>query len=412
MNKKNYISIELKRKLKALPLLLLSTVILSIFIGIIAYIAFLYANDNKDVSKKKIVFMSEDNAMTTKLMVSSIKASKSLNAILRVYQIKPKTATDEYVDNLFKDDEMVAYVHIPKNFLHNLHIGKNPPIEIRYGDNNLLYSLFIMEMATAAQNTLRSAQSGLYTLYDYLDEVDKTYKYDDYYADLDLTYLSKAFERENVFIQFELSKTGELPLHLHYVAMGIILIFLLLSSLFLFYDNYEENFLKYKLHISGFSYLSQTLLNIFVNTIVLYIISIIMYLCILILGKFINIPVKIYFLSYLLTMLVLCLFSAAFSHFLGGLFSKLHFSIISYFSIIIISSYISGYFVPSIFLPGIFEKISDFLFSKHILMVFSSVFTGEIIYNSIIILLIHVLIFIITGIIITSFKLNGYKRRK
>ena len=61
MNKKNYISIELKRKLKALPLLLLSTVILSIFIGIIAYIAFLYANDNKDVSKKKIVFMSEDN---------------------------------------------------------------------------------------------------------------------------------------------------------------------------------------------------------------------------------------------------------------------------------------------------------------------------------------------------------------
>ena len=60
MNKKNYISIELKRKLKALPLLLLSTVILSIFIGIIAYIAFLYANDNKDVSKKKIVFIGKN----------------------------------------------------------------------------------------------------------------------------------------------------------------------------------------------------------------------------------------------------------------------------------------------------------------------------------------------------------------
>ena len=166
MNRVIFFKLQLKRFCKLIPAILIGTVILSAFAVIVIFCATKLNNASNDVEKKSIVFSSKDNSPLTSIIVSSLSQSESINTFFHIEELTEKDAIQKV-----KSDKAVAAVVIPKNFMGSIMSGDNYAIDIYFSDESSLYSLVLTEISLAAQNSLKAAQSAIYTEYDYYSAI-------------------------------------------------------------------------------------------------------------------------------------------------------------------------------------------------------------------------------------------------
>lgn len=409
MNRFLYLKLELKRTLKLLPLLLTGAIALSLVIGAVAFCAGkLLSSSNQLNDKKTIVFADEDSNKITEMVVSSLKKSDSINTLFNIVE-----ADADEADEMAKNDEAIVSIVIPKYFMAGLLIGESLPIRLYYSNTTSIYSLFITELSQAAQLSLKAAQSGVFTLYDFYIYNDKLKYAPEANTKLNIIYLKKALLRDNMFDPTTLDATGTMDIKTFYLSSGIMVILLLLGCVFILRMK-ETNpviILKLKQHRIGTIF--QTLTKIFCTFAALFLLFIIA----LASAFFICLFRKSNYTFYLPEMLVngfaVCLCSAAIITFISSLVKSRFSAILLLFISVIASCFASGAFIPSILLPESVSSLGRYLPTTYLLNTTGMILEGDFAPKGLLLLLLYFIGFLVVTIFfsfISSIRLCRSKK--
>src|SRR5574344_1013497 len=371
MNKLIYFKLEIKRTLKLIPSILLGAAALSIVIGAVAFCAskIVYSTSLND--KKNIVFVSKDKSNTTNLIIKALKNSKSINSVCNINETDYDTAL-----NITKRKEAIASVIVPKGFMHSLLVGTNYSIQIVFSPDPSIYSLVLSELCKSAELTLRSAQSGIYTLYDCYDQADELEHEPDANAEINMIYLSKAFARDNTYHENTVSATGNLDIKHYYIASGIMVVLLLLSCIFIIRFKADSKILLALYRKYGISSTLQILsrvISVFITLILIFwpVSLIISYVT----HKSITVD-EIAVLTC--NSFLICLFVTSYIVLMCTLFTNRNSALFMSFLSTIVFCFISGAFIPTILLPDIIQTAGNFLPFKYLLKTIGSIYDSHI----------------------------------
>lgn len=402
MNKLVYLKLELKRKFKILPQILLGTITLSAIIGVFIFFVSKLLYSNISINEKKtIVFTSQDDSEMTSLIVSTLKESKSINSVCNIVEADYDTAI-----NMVNTEEAVAGVIIPADFMNSLMTGENYPISIHFSSTKSIYSMVISELTKAAQNTLKTAQAGVYTLHDYYKANNALAYESKANKSLNLIYLGKAFSRGKFFERHTLTATGNLSTVNYYFASGIMIIILLSGCIFILKNKETDDTISLKLHQYGIGSFVQTSAHILSTFTILYLLCSIFMSGLYIVNLNMNIGFKLSLTNIFYNNFFICLCCSSFICFSGSILSGKYSSILLHFILVIISSFISGAFIPLILLPEVINKFAYYLPTTYILNIIGTIFTGDIYSKNIVRLLTFTAIFTIAATIFSKIHIS------
>lgn len=369
-----YFKLELKRTLKLMPYLLAGAIALSTVIGAVAFCAGkILASSNKLNDKKTIAFSSEDNSELIGMVVSSLSKSESITTLFNIME-----ADYEDIETMAENNEAVVSVVIPKGFMYSLMNGTNYPIELYFSETASIYSLVISELSRAAQTTLKAAQAGVYTLYDYYKEQDALKYASDANTELNIIYMRKALLRGNMFKPTTLNTTGSLDIKTFYMSSGIMVIILLLGCVFILRMKDTNAIIAVKLRQNGIGAISQSLVHIFCITFSLYILFTGILLTAYLFNQFMASGRTLHLPYMLLNGFALCFCSACIITLLSSVVRSRFSAILFLFISVIVSCFISGAFLPSAFLPESLNRIGKYLPTTYLQHTAGMMLKGEI----------------------------------
>lgn len=409
MNRVIFLKLELKQTLKLIPYLLAGATVLSAVIGSVAFCAGkILASSNKLNDKKTIVFSSEDDSEIVGMVVSSLSKSKSITTLFNIIE----TDYNDVADAAAKDETVVSVV-IPKGFMYGLMNGKNYPIELYFSKTTSIYSLVITELSLAFQNTLKVAQAGVYTLYDYYNEQGMKKYAPAANTELNIIYLTKALMRENMFKPITLNTTGTKDIKTFYISSGIMVIILLLGCVFILRTKNTNTLISVKLRQHGIGFFTQSFVHVFCIAAALYTLFTGVLLTIFIINQVTHWELSFHFPHMMANGLAICICSSGIITLINSALHTRFSAILLLFISVITSCFISGAFIPSVLLPEQLNNIRKYLPTTYLLNTTGLLLKGDIYLKDLLWLLCYFLGFMILSVFFTycSFKHSGRKRR-
>lgn len=391
MNKLAFFKLDIKRKLKLVPTLIIGTVALSIIIGIAVFFAakMIYAK-NGTPNKKQVVFCSQDNSKLTKSIVKTLSKSESVNLVSEVVEM-------DYEDALsnIDDPQRITTIVVPAQFLKNMINGINLPIKIYYSSVQSLYTLVISELSKAAELSLKSAQASIFVLDDYYTSQGYEDKVDEDLEEMNIIYLTRAFTRDGFFRRVEVTSTGNLSMLNYYLASAIMLVILMLGCIFILKEKENSTIFSLKLRQNNIGSITRILSNVFSTFLVIFIFLLITLTGFFIADLIFSLSFKMNYLNIILNCFVAALCSSCLITCISNIISGKYSSVLLYFILIFASGFTSGAFIPSMLLPEALENISVYLPTTYIQNIIGSMFSGQIFGSDIGKLMIFNLIFLI-----------------
>ena len=405
LNKLNYFKLEIKRNLKLIPYLIIGVLALSIVMGIVGFFATKLSETNKLKDKKNVYFTSEDDASLTKLAINALSKTESITKIFNVNNIKYSE-----VDEVKDAENSIVTVVVPEGFLASLMNGDNYPIKIYFSSTTSVYTMIITELSLAAQTSLQAAQATVYTLYDDYYDMNKYRFAENANDELNSTLIKKAFSRDNFFKKEQLSASGDYNIITYYIASGILTVLLLSGCIFILRIKSTKNFINLKLNQYGIGAITQTSVRIFSIFITMYLIfSVILTTALFILYKMDKIkdfsPAPL-----LINGIFICLCCSAITVLISSLMKNRFSSILLLFIFVIGCEFISGAFLPSVFLPDGVNIVDKYLPTGYLLDSLRLGLSGSYSVDNVKMIAIYTLIFTISTIVTTHFKLKIYER--
>lgn len=404
LSKQNYLKLEIKRNFKLIPYLIIGVLTLSIVMGIVGFFATKLSETNKLKDKKNVYFSSEDNAALTKLAISTLSKTESITKLFNVNNIKFSE-----VEEVKDSKNSIVTVVVPKGFLASLMKGDNYPIKVYFSSTTSVYTMIITELSLAAQTSLQSAQAAVYTLYDYYYDMNKYRFAENANEELNSILIKKAFSRDNFFKKEQLSATEDYNITTYYIASGILTVLLLSGCIFILRLKSTTNFINLKLNQYGIGAIAQTSVKIFSIFLTLYLIfSVILTSALFTLYKmkkikeFVPIPL-------LINGLFICLCCSSITVLISCLMKNRFSSILLLFIYVIGCEFISGAFLPSVFLPSGVNVIDKYLPTGYLLDSIRLGLSGSYSVDTLKTIFFFSIIFIILAIFTAKHKLNKFE---
>lgn len=368
-----FYKLECKRTIKLIPHILAGAIALSIVIGAIAFCAgkMIYINEN-DVTVD-IAYSLEDDSRMTEMVIGMLKSSDSISSVCNFIQ-----TTEAESMELLKNNRILAAITIPAGFMNSLMTGKNYSIRISLPIRLSLYSIILVELSKAVETTLDAAQAGVYTLHDFYKEQNALQYEKEANLALNSLYLTKAFDRSSIFQSHTVSATGSLSVTEYYICAGIVILILMLGTTFVHSVQANSNIMNLKLRQAGIGNQHIVLSKIISIALTLFLL---LYGSILIL--FILERLNIFSITFRLSAAwintaVISLCAASVIVFIIFLSNGRTNGMFLLFLLITVMCFISGCFVPELFLPDILKSISDYLPSTHILSLMNNILQNQI----------------------------------
>lgn len=388
-----------------IPYLLVATIALALVITLVGFCAGRFMNSNKLKDKKDVSFSSEDSSSLTKLAVSTLSKTKSITSLFNVHEIH----IDE-VEDIAKSENSIVTVVVPAGFMNSLMTGDNYPIKLYFSSTTSIYSLIITELSLAAQTTLQAAQSAVYTLYDYYDEKGNSSYAEAANEEINLILVKKAFSRDKMFTKEQVSSTGNYGVKVYYIASGILTIILLLGCIFILRSKSIDDIILLKLNQSGIGCISQSvvrILSIFVTTYILFsVICIAAYITGIIKSFDFNI------ITALINGFGVCLCSSAIISFISAVMKSRFSSNLLLFISVITCEFISGAFLPSVFLPDSITSLDKYIPTGYMLNLTRLILSGDSPDKNFIIVMEFFMLFFILTIVFTYTRINKFGKTK
>lgn len=112
-----------------------------------------------------VAVVNEDPTFETKLVIEQFTDSRHLNGIMTTKNMKRNEAKTS-----LRNNKIAAIIHIPKGFSRDVAKGKNTPVKVTGNLQRPLQSELVRQVMESAANYTSAAQSGINTVYHFMEE--------------------------------------------------------------------------------------------------------------------------------------------------------------------------------------------------------------------------------------------------
>ena len=401
---KTLLQLNIKRAFRALPQLIFGATALIFLVSAVAFCGnkFLYGAMSEIASSQKYpvaIIMEDDSYLATKVS-DTLLDMKEVNTHLDIQF----TTKDEAITKL-ENGEILAAVHIPKDTANNIINGTNTPMNIIFPEDSGFEAIIIKELSECVTTMLSSAQAGIYSIYDFYDDMNANDEIDGALLRMNLKYIQIAATGNNMFEKTVVTATGSIPIMTYYFC-GALVLFSLLFGINCY--NCRLNLSVYnskRLSLSNTPVIYQGLSSfIAIALSQLTTIAIVSIPAVFIIQMF-NLHLDgAAIVGLIFTIPVFILISSAFVYFISSITDHIIGQIMITFFATIGMCFISGCFIPTIMLPDILQTISKFL-PTHYMIIFSSSFlSGSFDIPSLMVCICFIILIFTAGLIATLSK--------
>ena len=401
---KTLLQLNIKRAFRALPQLIFGATALIFLVSAVAFCGnkYLYGAMSEVATSQKYpvaIIMEDDSYLATKV-TDTLLDMKEVNTHLDI-----QFTTKEDSITKLERGEILAAVHIPKDTANNIINGTNTPMNIIFPEDSGFEAIIIKELSECVTTMLSSAQAGIYSIYDFYDDMDADDKIDSALLRMNIKYIQIAATGNNMFEKTVVTATGSIPIMTYYIC-GALVLFSLLFGINCY--NCRLNLSCYnskRLSLSNTPVLYQGLSSfIAIALSQLTTIAIVSIPAVFIIKMF-NLHLDgAAIVGLIFTIPVFILISSAFVYFISSITDHIIGQIMITFFATISMCLVSGCFIPTIMLPDILQTISKIL-PTHYMIIFSSSFlSGSFDIPSLIICICFIILIFIAGLIATLSK--------
>ncbi len=275
------------------------------------------------------------------------------------------TQTDkEHAISLLKSKNVYAIILVPDNFIEHILNGTNSAATLLLPKENSLESILFCTLANAGVSYLSTAQAGIYAAEDTLISYEKWESLAKVQEELNKRYLSYPLNRNKVFQTKTISATGSLSLANYYICSGVVLLSLLTGISQYHYFRAESKELLLLLNRQGLSFFFLLLSKLLAITGI----YVLLFFPILVFAKLLPIASLGGFFIYTFTIQSFLLLLSTICPQPGN------YSTLSAF-LSILFLFLSGAFIPSVFLPEPLRQLGHFLPSALFIKLFQELLT-------------------------------------
>lgn len=409
--------LELKKYIKAFPKLLIAAVILVLIVCGIALTSGRILNVTSTDSVKGLVedmtsegTWASDREETegegkisaalaiqdeSKMMVLAKNMLESMDSVSATLDIQ--YVSEEEGRELLENGDIVVLIIIRDETVSGIMHGDNIPIEVLFPKNSGYEAAIFKEFADAAVNILSSAQAAVYSVYDFYDEYGRYSLRGGAIDRLNFTYIKAALNRSDIYQEKEVVVTGELSILEYYICSGLVLFVMFFSIMLVGFMARISRDISARLSLAGTGYYEQVTASLIAP-------SCICMLFIMIAGVGVTIlklvkPNILEMVSYgqiwgtVVLMLPVSITVCAFALLMCRVTNHVMPQVMSIFLVSLIQGFITGCFIPKLLLPEVLEGISGFLPAHYMIKLLSGIFTRQISFSAVLVLIIFTLIF-------------------
>ena len=351
------IYLNLKLILKSIPKLIITSLILLLLIGGISYTAINKVYENNDFSITNVAVYVPGDSIYNSVGISFIKNMESFSSICTLTRVANIDEGYAMLDN----KEAVAYIIIPEAFIDDIENGKDTPATLFFANTNSIEEHLLKELFQSGCSVLLDAQSGIYTVYDiYVAQNAPSDQIKSSNKEINKIYIDYVLLREKVFNKVNVSATDTLSLFENYVSMAFTVILLLLGIALCNYLIKPNKGLqdKYKIYeFNNFAQMGSQIISLFFVYYLTYIA--LCWALIFITRKYLSTVVYVYPSVILLIATIISGISMLTTNDISN--------ISTIFIFTIISTFVSGGFIPIGFLPKIFKALRYFMPTTYII---------------------------------------------
>lgn len=368
------IKIEIKRVLRFLPHIVVGALALCFIIGIISFSASKVLYEKKDKNKVNIAIAMPKDEQSAKILISIIKNMKSIKENCNFIEVDNEGEAYKKIEN----NEAYGAIIIPTNFVRDILEGTNTPATVMIPNKSSIESMLIKELIDGGTKTLACSQAGIYAIY---------YEYEQAYHErltkalqdnINIKYMDHTLQRENYFNHIKISATGELTAIEYYACAGLVLFMLLLGMSFSKYLSPSNKTFYEKLKPYGISegiIAFARIISVFIVYVIIAFIAFVVYAAIC---KYSGNDIRTFRLIDYLSLLfvILCV-----SSFIVCIFTILESQISGTLLLFIISiamNFISGGFIPTVFLPKSMQTLEPYMFTSVLCKQIGNIFLEQV----------------------------------
>lgn len=351
-----YAGMELKRALKRLPHILAGAAVLVVLMGAAALLAGKLLYGGQAVERIPVgVVLPEEDALAGQAMrmASSLESVKSLCDFTYI--------EEEATGEKLKKGELFAVLKMPDGFIQDIMSGVNTPVIVILPENAGAESRIFKELTDAGAEILGSAQAGIYSGDELLSEYGFTDKMAVFERDMNQIYLTYSLPRMDYFRKVMVNAAKDVSVPVFYGISAFVLVLLLsvisVSDLL----KREPAVMRQKLSLMGIGPFTTAGSRILGVSVLLSVISVLAAAAAAWTGM-ISIG-----LNTILTGFLVCLGAASFSVCLFQIAGSRIGGIFLQFFLVTAFHFLSGGFLPEVFLPESIQRAAPFL-PTHILM--------------------------------------------
>lgn len=390
--------LEIKKYLKLLPLTIIGGLIPIAIIGMICLYGANYLYSSSALVTAHVALVTED--ISDEYVDFALHYLSNMDSTSMTLEFD-KMSTKEAYDAL-RNGDVIAVISFSNEELNGILYGDNIPVDITFGNNQDLSSVFLTELTRAGADYLAGAQASTYALSAiYINAGASDYLYKAY-DDIDFTNFSYVLSRDHNFLLNNGDFGGTNSLILFYAGSGLMIFFILLGLAFAPCFAEKSSCFNELLIANKVKSITLFLYDFFA-----FFVCVVIYMSLIVFAILqvsthtpeILMDININ-LSSVIHILCLSLFIAAYTAFIYSLSSKSHYGVLLLFMSSMLIAFISSSILPRAFMPMWITKIGRVTGLSSLHDHFVHIITGN--HQGLFGLVIASLIFLVLGCTITT----------
>lgn len=345
-----YMKLQLKRTCKNLLYFLAGAIVLAVLLGTIAFSASKVLYGDAAVGRITVgVVLPRDDMVAAKAlsMLSSMDSVKSICDFVYLEETKGRQQLET--------GELYALMVAPDGFVQDIMRGINTPVTVIFPRNPGMEALIFKELTDAGARTLSVAQAGIYGADEFCQIHGMVDSIPQVEAALNSLYMGYALPREDYFRNYKVSAAGDVTMIQYYGISAMVLLLLLCGIPAASIVKPERQVLQQKLKMIGIGR----------GTIVLARMAAVAFLLLLVLGLTAGILMGMGVLEFRWSLaglgMLICLAVAAMVVFAYEAAGSQIAGVMLVFLASVTMMFLSGGFIPTVFLPQGFVKLSSWM---------------------------------------------------
>lgn len=217
---------DIRRYFSNISSILLMIAVPLITIALILYTVSPFFFDNSYIDRFTIAIVDNDRTFETKFIINHFEQSESLSQIADVVHTDYQSAI-----RMIKDNQIAAAIVVPENFITDMSMGKNTPITVIGNSQMPFQAMMIREYMKNAANLVTAAQSGVNTIWRFLEEAGASREtLDDWFSKSVMEFTFKSLGRNQIFEKNEVSPIGDV-LPFEYYSAAVAAVYILINSM-------------------------------------------------------------------------------------------------------------------------------------------------------------------------------------